>query len=202
MMQYPLYPQYPSYPQRPQQQNPQNKKFLYILIFAILIVAVVIATLLLRPMSGLTVKCGDGVCEGKENCNSCADDCACKTGEYCSEESSKCTKPVCGNKKCEPSESNLNCCEDCKCELKQEKCNPTTHACELPEIKVSDERVRELVTDYFESKGKQVASIGSIESGMYNNEIVKRCVVKLVGDDRSLGVVVTAAEKVVELQDF
>jgi len=200
MMQYPLYPQYPSYPQRPQ-QNPQNKKFLYILIFAILIVAVVIATLLLRPMSGLSVKCGDGSCDEKENCNNCADDCTCKTGEYCSAEN-KCVKPVCGNNKCEAGESNLNCCNDCKCELKQEKCNPIKHGCELPEIKVSDERVKELVTDYFVSKGKQVASISSIESGMYNNEIVKRCVVKLVGDDRSLGVVVTAAEKVVEMQDF
>jgi hypothetical protein len=200
MMQYPLYPQYPNYPQ--QKPTNKNQKFFYILIFAVLVAVVVIATLLLKPMSGLYTKCGDGVCDEKENCKNCADDCACKTDEYCSEQSSKCVKPICGNGKCEVGETSLNCCEDCKCELKQEICNTKTHACQLPEIAVSDERVKELVTNYFASKGQQVASIGSIESGIYNNEIVKRCVVKLVGDGQSIGVVVTAAGQVIEQNEF
>jgi hypothetical protein len=52
---------------------------------------VVNETVLAKP---LAPKCGDGICNGVENCDRCYDDCACKSPAECYQ--GKCKVPECG----------------------------------------------------------------------------------------------------------
>ena len=63
---------------------------------------------------GSTVKCGDGKCNGGENCATCAADCKCAAGQKCT--NGACVVATgCGNGKCDGGENCGSCAADCKC---------------------------------------------------------------------------------------
>lgn len=76
---------------------------------------------------GTTTKCGDGTCNGTENCGTCAQDCKCATGESCQNNACvKDTKPAtCGDGRCAGTETCGNCPDDCGCATGQECINNT-----------------------------------------------------------------------------
>jgi hypothetical protein len=173
----------------------------YILIAVIAAVVLVsVFILFLRPEKPTEVVCGDKACDKTENCYDCPKDCKCKSDEYCPEKTKKCTKPVCGNGKCEPFEIPENCCDDCSCTIAGEVCNKETHTCES-EIQISDERVKELVTEYFEGQGKKVSIIERVYPGAYKGKSGKYCALRLEEDKdvRAHLVLVTEEEKIIEI---
>lgn len=190
-----------------QYQNPQysrstksDKKIWYIL--AIVLVAVVLVGVFVfypkpekQPPKAV---CGNKVCETGENCFTCALDCKCKSNEYCSPETNKCTKPVCGNGKCESFESPEKCCDDCKCTIPGEVCNKDTHKCEST-ITISDEKVKELITEYYQKQGLTVTSIQISGTNTYQDKTGKSADVSISGQDWMNHVIVTDQEEVIEL---
>jgi hypothetical protein len=165
-------------------------------IAAVVLVSVFI--LFLRPEKQPEVVCGDKVCDKTENCYDCSTDCKCESNEYCPEKNKKCTEPICGNGKCEPFEIPENCCDDCPCTIAGEVCNKDTHACES-EIQLSDERVKQLATEYFEKKGITVISVNVEGPGKYQNKIGKVAGVRIPDQKWLTRVLVTEQEEVIEL---
>ena len=76
-----------------------------------------------KEFSVANVSCGNGFCEGTENCASCLQDCSCEIGEKC--ERGACESvSSCGNGLCEAEEDCFACNQDCSCspgEICQEK---------------------------------------------------------------------------------
>jgi len=59
-------------------------------------------------------ECGDGTCDAGEDCETCADDCACADGEECV--AGECVVPVgCGDGACGEDENCETCADDCPC---------------------------------------------------------------------------------------
>lgn len=111
------------------------------------------------PVKPSNPVCGNSVCDSGENCFDCPTDCKCQSGEYCSTTEKICLKPTCGNSKCESLESPDNCCLDCLCMNPGEECNKDTKKCEPITLTISKDRARELVTKYYQDKGKTVVSM-------------------------------------------
>lgn len=144
--------------------------------------------------------CGDNICGSNENCYDCPEDCKCKTGEYCSEIEKKCILQECGNGICEPFENSWNCCDDCSCLNDYEICNKNTHECEIPTIDISDERVKELVEEFYTNQNKTIASMGEITNNMYQEESVKMVQVTISGEEHLTHVAaVNELEEVIEV---
>jgi hypothetical protein len=196
----PNYPYRRPYPQQIKSQRGSNKKFIYILAVIAVIAMVALVFVLAQPSPSVNPVCGNGKCESNENCFDCPLDCKCQANEYCSEESKQCIKPVCGNSKCETFESNLNCCEDCPCYGALETCNKNTHKCEIPTISISDQRVKELVTQYYTNNGKTIKEFGEITDKVYENKPIKIVRVIIEGEEQITHVAgVTESEKVIEI---
>ena len=196
------YPQNPSYPYRQPTQSPKqgmNKKILYILLIVAVVSMVSLVVVLMTKTPSKPALCGDNKCEAGENCFDCAVDCKCQSGEYCSEGSKKCVKPVCGNGKCEIFENNLNCCEDCSCIGELETCNKETHACEIPKIAISNEKVKQLAEQYYTNKGKVVKEVGNISDIIYQGKPMKSILVSIEGESKNYYVGITQSEEVIEL---
>lgn len=72
---------------------------------------------------GKPASCGDGSCEGEENCENCPKDCGCKDASlWCWEK--KCqARPVDGNGKCEPGENCQDNAKDCPCKTGTTACS-------------------------------------------------------------------------------
>lgn len=142
--------------------------------------------------------CGNGICEDKEDCYDCPQDCKCNQGEYCSPSEKNCIKPICGNGNCEPFESSENCCDDCGCSP-NEKCDVNRHICIVSEANISDELVKSLIIEYYKDKGKTVESIDIVGSTFVNNIPAKSASVKIEGIEFKRIVSVTENREVIEL---
>ncbi|MCK6508655.1 matrixin family metalloprotease [Myxococcota bacterium] len=58
--------------------------------------------------------CGNGSCDGNEDCSSCPKDCPCPSGQQC--QGGICITPsTCGNGACDASENCATCAQDCAC---------------------------------------------------------------------------------------
>jgi len=179
----------------------QSKKIYFIIILSIVIAVSLIAFYVFIKLPGHETKeeCGNGKCETGENCYDCSQDCKCGTNEYCSEVDKKCVSSICGNGKCEPFESSENCCDDCKCDIAGEFCNITTHKCEMPGLQISDERVKELIANYYKDQGKTVISMevqGTIE---WKGELGKEVSVNITNQEWLDVVLVTEKGEVIEI---
>jgi len=168
--------QYPQY-QRQYAEQPKKNYKLYILI-TVLIISTAVSIYLIF-FTEKTAICGDEICGRSENCFDCPKDCKCKLGSYCDSTRKDCNAPKCGNKVCEPFESMENCCDDCSCTSKYETCNKTTHICEMPVAQISDERAKELATQYFLNQNKTVEEFGIITSTVYNDKPAKSVGIRL-----------------------
>ncbi|MHA1973493.1 MAG: hypothetical protein ACTSW1_10895 [Candidatus Hodarchaeales archaeon] len=196
------YPQYP-YPY-PEEENEGRRKWFYVLLGVVALIVVVSVFMFFRqskPPEKVAV-CGNGNCETGENCHDCSVDCKCNPGEYCSKETKKCLKPVCGNGRCEPFENQENCCNDCGCPPDY-ICNENTYICELPRVEISDERVRELVREYYEAQGIEVVEFVDIMVGKYGDKYGKRASVIIKGEEEGIHMVmVTVDEEVIPMPVF
>ncbi len=115
--------------------------------------------------------CGDGICGATEDCNSCSEDCGCKTGEYCND-IGICREYVCGDEICSPEEEKAqNCCEDCECPS-DKVCNKVTQSCQ-EEATISEDNIKEIVNDYMVENDFE-GSIKNIIDTYYKNEIIKQ----------------------------
>ncbi|MCB9640122.1 MAG: matrixin family metalloprotease [Myxococcales bacterium] len=62
--------------------------------------------------------CGNGTCDGTEDCSSCVQDCACVAGQVC--QAGSCVTPsTCGNGTCDNNENCATCAKDCACAANQ-----------------------------------------------------------------------------------
>lgn len=168
--------------------------FLSVFIVAIIGVAIVVYVYFIPKKAS----CGDNVCASSENCYDCPKDCACASNSYCDSKSKKCVVPRCGNGICEPGENIVNCCNDCGCSSTYEKCNTTTHVCAVPEVAISDEKVKELATEYFTNMSKTISGFGVISSTIYQGKPAKSIGVILQGDSSSHLIIVTEDYQVLE----
>jgi hypothetical protein len=153
------------------------------------------------PSSTSTVipsRCGNDVCEPEENCYDCPKDCKCESNEYCSGKTKLCESPQCGNDVCEPFESPENCCIDCECTIPGEVCNVTTHQCEMEEVKLSEEKIKQLIIEYFENQGKTVISTEILETMKWEDKVGKKVRVSIL-EEWLRYVLVTKNEEVIEL---
>jgi len=107
---------------------------------------------------------------------------------------------VCGNGVCEYFETPSTCCKDCECWGLGEVCNLELNKCEKREIQISDERIRELVLQYFENKGKEVVSMNITGLVTWKNKLGKNVMVYVKDQDWFIPLVVTEDEKVFEFQ--
>lgn len=139
--------------------------------------------------------CGNKICEKDENCGNC-EDCKCKEGQYCS--NTKCVTPVCGNGECELFEKPSECCIDCECWNPGEVCNIEINKCEVREIRISDDRIRELVISYFEGESKEVISLDIKGLITWENKLGKNVIVEIKGQEWFSTVIVTEDEKVID----
>jgi len=199
LSQYPV--RYPNYPSQPiQSQSRVSKKFIYVLAFVAVIAVVVAVVLLMQQKPVAPAECGNGKCESGENCFDCPVDCKCKTNEYCSEQEKKCILPKCGNGICETFESNQNCCEDCKCQGELETCNKQKQKCEIPTISISNEKVKELATQYYKNKGKNVKDMTEVFDEVYQGKPTKTVGVTIEGEEGILySLYITQSEEIIEV---
>jgi len=115
--------------------------------------------------------CGDGICGATEDCNNCIEDCACETGEYCSD-TGICRTQICGDEICSPEEAETqSCCEDCGC-LVNEICNKVTQTCQ-GRATISEEDVRTVAENYL-SENNIDGKITEIMDAYYEDKILKQ----------------------------
>jgi hypothetical protein len=82
--------------------------------------------------------CGNGQCDGSENCGTCAQDCKCSNGQTC--QNNACVTPAtCGNGKCDGSENCGTCARDCPC--------PTGQSCQNNQCKALQSRCGDGICD-------------------------------------------------------
>ena len=174
-----------------------GKNFIRIILLIVLIVAIAVTALLFVTPRKAAV-CGDNVCDSLENCVDCPKDCTCGSNAYCDQVKKKCVSSKCGNGICEPFENMENCCDDCGCSSKYETCNKATHKCEMPIANISDERVKELATEYFADKGKSISTFGLISNTVYQEKPAKSIGIKLQGEMGVHILIVTEDEQVFE----
>ena len=103
---------------------------------------------------------------------------------------------VCGNNICEYFETPSNCCIDCGC-YPGEICNKKLNRCEEKPFELSDERVKELIENYYKSVGKKVSSIEITHIVNIDEKIGRRCIVSFE-DESWMSVIVTEDEKIIE----
>lgn len=149
----------------------------YLILIAILMVVIVAGILIITtperdrsiPTSTIDIaKCGDGICEVDEDCNTCPDDCGCKADEYCSE-NGICRKEVCGDGRCTEREKDI-CCQDCGCDL-GEVCNKYTGKC--VKSVVADKSDVEKVIDEYLKENNISAKIVHIEDSYFKDKAIK-----------------------------
>lgn len=115
--------------------------------------------------------CGDGICGATEDCNNCAEDCRCKSGEYCSD-NGICRGDVCGDEICSAKENKTQtCCEDCGC-LLNKICNKVTQTCQEKST-ISEEKIRKAANDYMDDN-KITGNIIGIKDAYYKDEVLKQ----------------------------
>lgn len=172
----------------------------YILIsLVILLIGVIAFTIFTFLTPKKTSVCGNNVCDASENCYDCPQDCKCGSpNSYCSSTQKKCITSQCGNGVCEPFESMQNCCEDCGCSSAYQTCNKTTHMCEIPAANISDDRVKELATQYYANKNETISEFGIISSTVYHNVSAKSIGIKILGDLKVHILYVTVDEQIYE----
>ena len=144
---------------------------------------------------------GNGKCDPLENCFDNPGDCKCKSDEYCSG-SKECIKPTCGNKICEADgmESPENCCTDCTCVVAGQICNNVTKACETAAMNLTKEQALDAIKSYFSSQNQEI-DLNLTEArdiSTYNDTMVWRVKVRLIGEDFSRLFGVTESKEVVD----
>ncbi|MEM5874472.1 MAG: hypothetical protein QW641_00895 [Candidatus Aenigmatarchaeota archaeon] len=169
-----------------------NKKISLLIITAFIFIFSLLFLFFKAPV------CGNLVCEKGENCLNCKIDCSCQFGMYCHE--GVCISPTCGNKKCEPFETPYECCIDCECWGKGEICNIEINKCEIREIKISDEKIKELVIEYFKNKSKEIEKIEIKDLITWENKLGKNVIVVLKNQEWFIPIIVTEDEKIIEFE--
>ena len=173
------------------EKNPKSRKVIYIFIGLFILTITAVSVFFLIQKSPV---CGNEKCEKSENCDSCFEDCKCSEGLYCSE--GKCIEPTCGNNKCEYFED--DCCIDCGCTESGYVCNMNTNECEFKEFTISNDRVTELVTDYFTNQGKEIISMNITNLVTWENKVGKYVNVYVKDQSWVSSVIVTEDEEVVD----
>ena len=107
----------------------------------------------------------------------------------------------CGNGVCEFGENFKNCCIDCGCPYPVEECNRVTNKCEF-EMKISDERILQLVNEYFRDKNMSVINAEIFAPEIYEGKKAKIVVVEVEGLNYPLSVLVTEDEEIIELPTY
>jgi hypothetical protein len=142
-----------------------------ILLLIALIVIITVTVYLTNYYQGGSV-CGNGVCEIKEDCKNCPQDCVCKANEYCTETGICKPVSICGDSICSPQENSTQvCCEDCGCPF-NEICNKYTHRCQLKST-ISSKTVEEIINNYL-TENNITGKIISIQDTYYENQAVKQ----------------------------
>jgi hypothetical protein len=103
--------------------------------------------------------------------------------------------PVCGNDVCEYFEI-PNCCIDCGCNPGS-ICNKKLNACEKRAFEISDERVIEIIENYYNSIGKNITSIRIADIVNVDDKIGRRSIVGFEADEWK-AIIVTEDEQVIE----
>jgi hypothetical protein len=187
------------YTQNPIQIGNTLRNYIIIALVVFLIVAIVFTAFTFLTPPKKTVVCGDNVCDSSENCYDCSQDCKCSgSNSYCDSKQKKCVTSRCGDGVCGPFESMENCCDDCGCSSSYETCNKTTHTCQMPEANISDDRVREIATEYFTNKSETISQFGIISPTVYQDKPAKSIGVKIEGDAAVHLLIVTEGGQVFE----
>jgi len=77
----------------------------------------------------------------------------------------------------------MECCRDCNCWKKDEICNLEKNECEKAEVKISDDEVKRLVTDYYKNQTKTLASLDIIGPLVWRRKIGKEVRVNVKSQD-------------------
>jgi hypothetical protein len=112
---------------------------------------------------------------------------------------SKTSGPVCGNNACDYFETAVGCCKDCGCWGLGEVCNTTLNKCEKREIRISDERIGELVAQHFANSGKEIVSMNITSLITRENKLGKNVMVYVKGQEGFVLVIVMEDERVIEI---
>jgi len=176
-------------------RNKSNKKIILYTITILFVLAISTGLVFFLQKEAV---CGNGLCENDEDCSICIQDCKCDSGKYCS--LNKCVSPECGNGVCEPFEKPDICCVDCECWNQGEVCNKEKNKCEVKEFEITNDRIKEIVTDYFESRGRTIDSIEIKNILTWENKLGRNVHVKLTDQDRYMTLVIMEDEKVFEIE--
>ena len=106
-------------------------------------------------------------------------------------------RPVCGNNVCELFETPETCCKDCEC-WNAEVCNMDLNKCEKREINITDERIKELVVQYFGNKGEEVVVMNITSVINWKNTLGKNVMVQVSGQDSPIPLIVLEDERIIE----
>jgi len=150
-----------------------RKYFISVVILMVAVVGILVITTQERskqmpPSTIPATKCGDGICEVDEDCNTCPEDCGCEAGEYCSD-NGICRGDVCGDGQCTEGERE-SCCQDCSCEG-DEICNKYTGSC-VKSVEADKSDVEEVIDGYLKENGIS-ARIVHIEDSYFKDKAIK-----------------------------
>ncbi len=112
-------------------------------------------------------RCGNGLCERGEDCETCGEDCGCAEGAHCYD--GQCVKIECGNGKCDAGETMINCCEDCGCEQGQECID---NVCKYL-FSLANEEIEEKMNNYLDQHGYINYSMDIDGTYYYEGKLVK-----------------------------
>ena len=158
----------------------KGQNILYLAILAVAIIVLAAGLFIISQKPKQVAVCGNNVCDAGENCGTCNDDCACKSGFYCSSDTHVCTKPTCGNGVCELFENPGICCKDCGCYGNDEICNEENE-CEVFVSRLTDEEIEDKIRQYFRSKNREdeIVSISDFAVVTYENKPAKSALIVL-----------------------
>ncbi len=145
-----------------------SKKFIIGIVIILIIVGILIGTSIFKKPE---IKCGDNICSLTEDCNTCVEDCACKSDESCTDVGICKKEEMCGDEICSEQEKiNDDCCEDCGCD-EDKICNKITQKCQ-EKIIVSDDIINNIVQDYL-AENSLTGTIKKTTDSYHGQQIIK-----------------------------
>lgn len=133
-------------------------------------------------------RCGNGLCERGEDCETCGEDCGCGEGAVCQKGQCVYTSPplakMCGNGKCDAGETMIDCCEDCGCEQGQQCID---NSCQYP-FSLTDKEVEEKMNNYLDRHGYNNYIIDVGAAWYYQDKLIKSIHVHVNGITVEFGI--------------